>query len=197
MVVLFVVVSFIVVLLVVVLFVVGLMVVLFIVVLFIVVFFIVGLFVVGLIVVGLMVVLFIVVLFVVVLFIVVLFIVVLFNVHCCFVHCCFVHCCVECCSCVKRVKTNGNISFLHLLLVSTEPKVYVNRRVLRGHDVSAFGHHHPGFHHRHQVREIFLIHVGGTRCVTSSTDNIMKIHARITLTVEFIRGCIFICLFDV
>ena len=44
------------------------------------------------------------------------------------------------------------------------------------------------------VREVFIIHVGGTRCVTSSTDNIMKIHARITLTVEFIRGCIFIFL---
>ena len=47
------------------------------------------------------------------------------------------------------------------------------------------------------VREIFIIHVGGTRCVTSSTDNIMKIRARITLTVEFIRGCIFIFLFYV
>ena len=35
------------------------------------------------------------------------------------------------------------------------------------------------------VREVFVVHVGGTRCVTSSTDNIMKIQARITLTVEF------------
>ena len=43
------------------------------------------------------------------------------------------------------------------------------------------------------VKSVFMIHVGGTRCVTSSTDNIMKIHARITLTVEFIRTCI--CLF--
>ena len=43
-----------------------------------------------------------------------------------------------------------------------------------------------------QVREIFMIHVGGTRCVTSSTDQIMKIHARIPLTVECIRTCIFI-----
>jgi hypothetical protein len=42
------------------------------------------------------------------------------------------------------------------------------------------------------VREIFIIHVGCTRCVTSSTDNIMKIRARITLTVEFIRTCIFL-----
>ena len=47
------------------------------------------------------------------------------------------------------------------------------------------------------VREVFIIHVGGTRCVTSSTDNIMKILARITLTVEFIRTCIFIFLFYV
>ena len=47
------------------------------------------------------------------------------------------------------------------------------------------------------VREVFIIHVGGTRCVTSSTDNIMKIHARITLTVEFIRTCIFLFLFYV
>ena len=47
------------------------------------------------------------------------------------------------------------------------------------------------------VREIFIVHVGGTRCVTSRTDNIMKIHARITLTVEFIRGYIFLFLFYV
>ena len=31
-----------------------------------------------------------------------------------------------------------------------------------------------------------------TRCVTSSTANNMKIHARITLNVEFIRTCIFL-----
>ena len=42
------------------------------------------------------------------------------------------------------------------------------------------------------VKSVFVIHVGGTRCITSSTDNIMKILARITLTVEFIRTCIFI-----
>jgi hypothetical protein len=39
---------------------------------------------------------------------------------------------------------------------------------------------------------IFIIHVGATCCVTSSTGNIMKIHARITLTVEFIRTFFFI-----
>ena len=38
------------------------------------------------------------------------------------------------------------------------------------------------------------LHVGGTRCVPSSTDHIMNIQARITLTVEVIRTCIFICL---
>jgi hypothetical protein len=42
------------------------------------------------------------------------------------------------------------------------------------------------------VREVFVIHVGGTRYVTSSTGNIMKIRARITLTVEFIRTCLFL-----
>ena len=47
------------------------------------------------------------------------------------------------------------------------------------------------------VKPVFVIHVGGTRCVTASTDNIMNRHARITLTVAFIRTCIFICLFDV
>ena len=48
------------------------------------------------------------------------------------------------------------------------------------------------------VREVFVIHVGGTRYVTSGTDNIMNIHARITLNVEFIRGCIFLfyCMFE-
>ena len=44
---------------------------------------------------------------------------------------------------------------------------------------------------------VFIVHVGGTRCVTSSTDNILKIHSRITWTVEFIRTCIFIFLFYV
>jgi alpha-tubulin suppressor-like RCC1 family protein len=47
------------------------------------------------------------------------------------------------------------------------------------------------------VREVFMIHVGGTRCVTSSTDNIMKIYFRITLNVEFIRGYIYKFLFYV
>jgi len=44
------------------------------------------------------------------------------------------------------------------------------------------------------VREVFVVHVGGTRCVTSSTDNIMKRQARITLTVDCTRGCIVIFL---
>jgi len=47
------------------------------------------------------------------------------------------------------------------------------------------------------VREVFIVHVGGTRCVTSSIENILKIRARITLTVEFIRGYICLCLFYV
>ena len=42
------------------------------------------------------------------------------------------------------------------------------------------------------VKSVFMMHVGGTRCVPSSTDNSMKIRARITLTVEFIRGYIFL-----
>jgi hypothetical protein len=37
-----------------------------------------------------------------------------------------------------------------------------------------------------------IVHVGCTRCVTSSTDNIMKIHVRITLTVKVIRTRIFL-----
>ena len=44
------------------------------------------------------------------------------------------------------------------------------------------------------VREVFIIHVGGTRCVPSSTDNTLKIHVRITLKVECIRTCIFVFL---
>ena len=44
------------------------------------------------------------------------------------------------------------------------------------------------------VREVFIIHVGGTRCVTSSTDHYLKIQARITLTVEVIRTCLFLFL---
>ena len=55
-------------------------------------------------------------------------------------------------------------------------------------------------HHRvvrHQVKSVFVVHVGGTRCVTSSTDHYMNIHARITLSVECIRTFIFILLFYV
>jgi hypothetical protein len=37
-----------------------------------------------------------------------------------------------------------------------------------------------------------IVHVGCTRCVTSSTDHNLKIHVRITLTVEVIRTRIFI-----
>ena len=48
-----------------------------------------------------------------------------------------------------------------------------------------------------QVKSVFIVHVGGTRCVTSSTDHSMTIHVRITLTVEVIRTCIFVFLFDV
>ena len=49
-----------------------------------------------------------------------------------------------------------------------------------------------------KVREVFLIHVGGTRCVTSSTDNNYEhIQARITLTVECIRTCLCLFLFEV
>ena len=47
------------------------------------------------------------------------------------------------------------------------------------------------------VKSVFIVHVGGTRCVTFSTDNIMKIRARITLNVEFIRTRIFLFLFYV
>jgi hypothetical protein len=43
------------------------------------------------------------------------------------------------------------------------------------------------------VKSVFIIHVGGTRCVTSSTDHIMKIHGSL-LTVECIRTCIFFIL---
>jgi hypothetical protein len=43
-------------------------------------------------------------------------------------------------------------------------------------------------------RKVCVIHVGGTRCVTSSTDHSMNIRARITWTVECIRTCIFVVL---
>ena len=45
------------------------------------------------------------------------------------------------------------------------------------------------------VRAVFMIHVGGTRCVTSSTDQIMTIQAWITWTVECIRPCTLIFFF--
>ena len=48
-----------------------------------------------------------------------------------------------------------------------------------------------------EVREVLMIHVGGTRCVPSSTDHTLKILARITWTVEVIRTCICLFLLDV
>ena len=45
------------------------------------------------------------------------------------------------------------------------------------------------------VKSVFMIHVGGTRCVPSSTANIMKRPACMTLTVEVIRTRIFLCFF--
>ena len=44
------------------------------------------------------------------------------------------------------------------------------------------------------VKSVLMIHVGGTRCVPSSTANMMNIQARITLNVEFIQTCIFLFL---
>jgi hypothetical protein len=46
-----------------------------------------------------------------------------------------------------------------------------------------------------RLEQVSLVHVGGTRCGTSSTGNNMKRHVRITLKVEFIQ-CIFL-FFDV
>jgi hypothetical protein len=37
------------------------------------------------------------------------------------------------------------------------------------------------------VKSVFIMHVGGPRCVTSSTGKNMNIHVRIMLTVEFIH----------
>ena len=42
------------------------------------------------------------------------------------------------------------------------------------------------------VQSVCIVHVGGTRCGTSNTDHSMNTHARITLTVECIRTCIFL-----
>ena len=52
----------------------------------------------------------------------------------------------------------------------------------------------PQWHRRRCSTYVFVIHVGGTRCVTSSTDNIVNIHARITLTVECIRVFVYVYL---
>ena len=48
-----------------------------------------------------------------------------------------------------------------------------------------------------EVRKVFIVHVGGTRCVTWSIDRIIQIHARITWGVEFIRAIFFIFFFYV
>jgi hypothetical protein len=42
------------------------------------------------------------------------------------------------------------------------------------------------------VCEVFMIHVGGARCVTWSIDRIIQIHVCITWGVEFIRAIFFI-----
>jgi hypothetical protein len=53
-------------------------------------------------------------------------------------------------------------------------------------------HECDAFWQARYVKSVFIVHVGGTRCVTSSTDHYMNIHARITLSIEFIRTCIFL-----
>ena len=42
------------------------------------------------------------------------------------------------------------------------------------------------------VKSVFIVHVGGTRCVTRSIDHIIQIHARITWGVVVIRAILFI-----
>ena len=42
------------------------------------------------------------------------------------------------------------------------------------------------------VKSVFIVHVGGTRCVTRSIDHIIQIHARITWGVVVIRAIFFI-----
>ena len=43
-----------------------------------------------------------------------------------------------------------------------------------------------------------VVPVGGTRCVTSTTDHCMNIHARITLTAGLcIQAGLLLCFFDV
>ena len=47
------------------------------------------------------------------------------------------------------------------------------------------------------VKSVFMLHVGGTRCVTWSIDRIIQRHACITWGVEFIRAIFFIFFFYV
>jgi hypothetical protein len=112
-------------------------------------------------------------------------------------------------------------SSAHLLICSYIPTVFLSpfpggKTAGHHHPLPPRGHrhHHCKFRHPPQrrrrrrrfrapcrthvcgqvfVKWVFVIHVGGgTRSVTSSTDNIMKIRVRITLTVEVIRTCIFV-----
>ena len=47
------------------------------------------------------------------------------------------------------------------------------------------------------VKLVFIVPVGGTRCVTWSIDRIVQIHARITWGVVLILAIFFIFFFDV
>ena len=75
-----------------------------------------------------------------------------------------------------------------LLMFRYEPSIWLNgttdpilQRIWFDHQKSLSGlDSQLGNESSELVREVFIVHVGGTRCVTSSTDNNLKILARIT-----------------
>jgi hypothetical protein len=69
----------------------------------------------------------------------------------------------------------------------------VQQWLLKSLDIAADGSHGSQRKRKKQpvvretVKSVFVIHVGGTRCVTSSTDNTMNRQARITLKVAYVH----------
>jgi len=92
---------------------------------------------------------------------------------------------------VKVVPPSLVSSLATVLVQECTDHVFKTTKIGDSEDCKVYESLHP------YVKSVFIIHVGGTRCVTSSIENIMKIRARITLTVEFIRGYIFKFLFYV
>jgi hypothetical protein len=103
-----------------------------------------------------------------------------FDCVCLFCSCDHTH--LGCCSYIPKPANTDNVA------VPKELEKLADMIAINIHEVWSAGLIDKGWY----VKSACIVHVGCTRCVTFSTANNMKIHVRITLTVECIRTCIFL-----